>query len=154
MKRFFKGLVEWKTSACMIFTAAIFIYLMFCLFYGTREVSTGMLWALFWVSAGASLIQAVCFSQWIIKKMRYTWRSVLFVVLFLPVLTFAAWKAEWFPMDKTGAWILFIGIFFLIFLGMTVGFEIYFRLTGRKYDGLIGQYRRSKESEEPSDPKA
>ena len=42
---------------------------------------------------------------------------------------------------------MFIGIFFLIFLVMTVGFEIYFRITGRKYDGLIGQYRKQKENE-------
>ena len=81
MKKFLKGVVEWKTSACMIFTAAMFFYLFFCWVYGTREVSTGMLWTLFWASACASLIQAVCFSDWIIKKLRYTWRSLLFVAL-------------------------------------------------------------------------
>ena len=29
MKKFLKGVVEWKTSACMIFTAAMFFYLFF-----------------------------------------------------------------------------------------------------------------------------
>lgn len=43
---------------------------------------------------------------------------------------------------------MFIGIFFLIFLVMTIGFDIYFRVTGRKYDGLIGQYRKKKEDAE------
>ena len=148
MKQFLKGLVEWKTSACMIFTAATFFYLFFCWVYGTREVSTTMLWTLFWASAAASLIQAVCFSDWIIKKMRYTWRSLLFVLLFLPVMSLAAWKTEWFPADQTGAWGMFIGIFFLIFLVMTIGFDIYFQVTGRKYDGLIGQYRKKKEDAE------
>ena len=147
MREFLKGLVRWKTSACMIFTAAIFIYLFFCLIYGTREVSTAMLWGLFWVSAAGSLIQAVCFSDWLIKKLAYTWRGVLFVALFLPVLTLAAWQTGWFPRDQAGAWIMFLGIFFLIFLVMTIGFDIYFRLTGRKYDGLIGQYRKKKEDE-------
>ncbi len=28
---------------------------------------------------------------------------------------------------------------------MTIVFEVYFRLTGRKYDGLLGQYRRERE---------
>lgn len=151
MKKFLKGVVEWKTSACMIFTAAIFIYLVFSLIFDNHEASTALLWGLFWVSAAGSLIQAICFSDWIIKKMRYTLRSLLFVLLFLPTLTFAAWKTEWFPMDKTGAWAMFIGIFFLIFIVMTVGFDIYFRITGRKYDGLIGQYRREKEKEEKDD---
>lgn len=148
MKKFLKGLIEWKMSACALFTAAMFLYLVFCLIFDNREVSTAMLWGLFWVSAAGSLIQAVCFSDWLIKKLRYTWRSLLFVLLFLPVLAFAAWKTEWFPADQAGAWALFIGIFFLIFLVMTVGFDIYFQVTGRKYDGLIGQYRRAKEKDE------
>ena len=148
MKKFLKGLVAWKMSACAIFTAAVFLYLVFCLIYDTREVSTAMLWGLFWVSAAGSLFQAVCFSNWLIKKLRYTWRSLLFVLLFLPVLALAAWKTGWFPTDQVGAWAMFIGIFFLIFLAMTVGFEIYFRITGRKYDGLIGQYRKQKEQDE------
>ena len=145
MKQFLKGVVEWKTSACMIYTAAMFLYLVFSLIFGNDQVSITMLWALFFASAAASLIQAVCFSTWIIKKMRYTLRSLLFVVLFLPALTLAAWKGEWFPMEEAGAWAMFIGMFFLIFIVMTIGFDIYFRITGRKYDGLLGQYRKEKE---------
>lgn len=148
MKRFFKGLVEWKMSACAMFTAAMFFYLFFCLLYDNREVPTALLWGLFWVSAAGSFLQAVCFSDWIIKKLRYVWRSLLFVLLFLPVLAFAAWKMEWFPTEQAGAWVLFIAIFFLIFLVMTAGFDIYYRVSGRKYDGLIGQYRRKKEEED------
>ena len=151
MKKFFKGLIKWKTSACLLFTAAMVIYLFFSLLYDNREVPTAILWGLLLVSAAGSLIQAVCFSDWIIKKMRYTWRSLLFVLLFLPTLSVAAWKTEWFPMDQTGAWAMFLGIFFLIFIVTTIGFDIYFRITGRKYDGLIGQYRRSKDEEEKED---
>ena len=148
MKNFLKGAVEWKLSACAMFTAAMFIYLVFCLVYDNREVSTATLWGLFWASAAGSLIQAVCFTDWIIKKLRYTWRSLLFVLLFLPALSLVAWKTGWFPADQTWAWIMFVSIFFLIFLVMTVGFDIYFQVTGRKYDGLIGQYRRKKEEDE------
>lgn len=151
MKQFFKGLIECKLSACAMFTAAVFLYLCVCLVYGNREVSTALLWGLFWVSAAGAVIQALCFSDWIIKKMRYTWRSLLFVLLFLPVLSLAAWKTEWFPADQAGAWALFIVIFFLTFLVMTVGFDLYFRVTGRKYDGLLGQYRKEKEDAEDGD---
>lgn len=148
MKRFLKGVVEWKLSACAIFTAAMFIYLVVSWLYGVEQAPTALLWGLFWVSAAGALCQAVCFSDWLIKKLRYTWRSLLFVALFLPVLAFAAWKTQWFPADQAGAWAMFIGIFFLIFLVMTLGFDIYFQVTGRKYDGLIGQYRKKKEEDE------
>ena len=30
---------------------------------------------------------------------------------------------------------------------MTLGFEMYFRVAGRKYDGLLGQYRKEHEGE-------
>ena len=145
MKQFLKAVVRWKTSVCMTFTAAMFLYLFFSLVFGNHQVSTALLWTLFWASAAAALIQAVCFSDWIIKKLRYTLRSLLFVALFLPTLTLLAWKGEWFPMEQAGAWAMFIGMFFLIFIVMTIGFDIYFRITGRKYDGMIGQYRREKE---------
>lgn len=148
MRQFLKGLIAWKMSACAMFTAAMFFYLLFCLLYDNREVPTALLWGLFWVSAAGSFIQAVCFSDWIIKKLRYVWRSLLFVLLFLPVLAFAAWKLEWFPTEQAGAWVLFIVIFFLIFLVMTAGFDLYYQVSGRKYDGLIGQYRRKKEEED------
>lgn len=48
------------------------------------------------MSAAGALIQAACFSGWVIQKMRCTWRSLLFVLLFFPVLSFAVWKTEWF----------------------------------------------------------
>lgn len=144
MKQFLNGVVQWKTSTCFIFTASMFIYLTMSLLFDNSQVSTALLWTLFWVCAGAALLQGVCFSTWIFKKMRYTWRSLLFVVLFLPTLSFTAWKAEWFPTDNMGAWATFIGMFFLTFLVMTIGFDIYYRITGRKYDGLIGQYRKEK----------
>mgnify|MGYP001092997068 CR=1 FL=1 len=148
MKRFLKGVVEWKLSACAMFTAATFFYLFFSFLYGVDQVYTRTLWGLFWASAAGSLCQAVCFSDWIIKKLRYTWRSLLFVLFFLPALSLVAWRTGWFPADQAGAWVLFAGIFFLIFLVMTLGFDVYFQFTGRKYDGLIGQYRRKKEEDE------
>jgi len=148
MKQFWKGVMEWKTAASLMYTATMVIYLVCCLVFDNREASTSMLWTLLLVCILGSLMQGVCFSGWIIRKMRYTLRSLLFVLLFLPVLSLIAWKTEWFPTKNAGSWALFIGMFFLIFVAMTVGFEIYFRITGRKYDGMIGQYRKQKEEGE------
>ena len=126
----------------------MFIYLFFSTIFNHQQISLVMLWTLFAVSVAATLIQGVCFSDWIFKKLRYTWRSLLFIVLFLPTLTLTTWKAKWFPMEQAGSWAVFIGMFFLIFIVMTIGFDIYFRFTGRKYDGMLGQYRKQKEESE------
>lgn len=148
MKQFLKGVMEWKASTCFLYTGAMFIYMFFCTVFHNDEIPLSMLWTLFAVSVAATLIQGICFSTWIFKKMRYTRRSLLFVALFLPLLSFTAWKAEWFPTAELGAWAMFLGMFFLIFIVMTIGFDIYFRITGRKYDGMIGQYRKQKEEKE------
>ena len=60
------------------------------------------------------------------------------------LVTIASWGVGWFPMDA-GHWAVFLGIFLGIFLVMTAGYEIYFWAVGRRYDGILGQYRRSKE---------
>lgn len=145
MKKFMDGVMKWKTAACLMYTGSMVIYLFFCLVFDNREVSTAMLWMLLLGCVFGSLIQGICFSNWMIKKMRYTLRSILFVALFLPVLSLIAWKGQWFPTENWGSWVIFIGTFFGIFMVMTIGFDIYFRITGRKYDGLLGQYRREKE---------
>ncbi len=148
MKQFLRNIIEWKTGACILYTGSMTIYLLFCQIFDNREVSTSMLWMLLLCSVLGSFIQGICFSGWIIKRMRYTRRSILFIALFLPVLSVIAWKGQWFPADGWKSWGLFVVIFFAIFIGMTIGFDIYFRITGRKYDGLLGQYRREKEEKE------
>ena len=41
----------------------------------------------------------------------------------------------------------FLGIALIVFAAMTLGFELYFRGGGRKYDGLLRQYRKEHEGE-------
>ena len=92
MKQFLKGVVEWKASACFLYTGAMFLYLLFSTVFHNDEISLTMLWTLFLVSVLATLIQGICFSNWIFKKLRYTWRSLLFIALFLPTLTLTAYR--------------------------------------------------------------
>lgn len=148
MKRILKGAAEWKTSACLLYTGLMVIYLFFCTVSNQQQISLVYLWTLLAASLISSLIQGICFSNWIIKKMRYTWRSLLFITLCLPSLSLIAWKAEWFPLGRLESWVSFIVIFFLIFIIATIGFHIYYQAAGRKYDGLIDQYRRQKEEDD------
>ena len=73
--------------------------------------------------------------------------TALFAALFLPVMVLMAVFMRWFPLENPGAWLLFIGLFVAVFAVMTLGFEVYFRIVGRRYDGLLGQYRLQRERE-------
>ena len=143
MKRFIKGVAEWKRHMCMVFTAAVCIYMAISWLYGERSVGMGILLQLLAVSAVSVLLQGIAFSEeWVIRNMAYTKRMMLFVAMFLPVLSLCAWAFDWFPADSLKSWGLFLLIFLVIFAVMTAGFEILFFVPGKKYGGLLGQYQK------------
>ena len=146
MRGAMRFVMEWKTQASLMFTGSAVLYLCVCLALGETAVEAAVLWSLLLLCAAGSLLQGLCFTELVIKKLRYTGRLALFCGLFLPVIAGTAWGVGWFPMDA-GHWAVFLGIFLGVFLVMTAGYEIYFWAVGRRYDGILGQYRRSKEGQ-------
>lgn len=142
MKRFLEGVLEWKTYACMMFTGCAVVFGAAAYFLGWKSIPLSVLTQLLFISVIGSLLQGIMFTEWVIKSMVYPVRLILFAVIFLAVLSIFAWKGEWFPAEEFGSWITFAGIFLFIFAVMTVGYEIYFRITGKKYDGLLGERQK------------
>ena len=95
MRGFLRFVSEWKTAASLSFTAAAVIYAAVSLLYGEETVGIGKLLSLLLVCALGSAIQYLCFTDNILKKMRYTRRALLFVALFFPLLAGAAWLFRW-----------------------------------------------------------
>ena len=60
------------------------------------------------------------------------------------IITAFAVKFEWFPIESIGAWGIFIGIFLICFIVSTILFEIYFRITGDKYTGILNEYKNKR----------
>ena len=83
MRGFLRFVSEWKTAASLSFTAAAVIYAAVSLLYGEETVGIGKLLSLLLVCALGSAIQYLCFTDNILKKMRYTRRALLFLVLFV-----------------------------------------------------------------------
>ena len=142
MKKFMKCVLDWKTGVCLAFTASMLIYVVIALLMGERQVEATAIFAMLALCMAGTFVQYLCFTDNIIKNMRYTRRLLLFGVLFVPLLTGIAVAFGWFPAQKPGAWLLFLGLALAVFAAMTLGFELYFRVAGRKYDGLLGQYRK------------
>lgn len=145
MKKVLDFVMEWKTAACFSYTGTVLLYMVIAALMGLDNAPLSILFAFLLLSAGGTLLQYICFTDRYIKKMRYTGRLVLFVAIFLPFLLAIAHWFHWFPMGDGKAWLLFAAIFIAILAVMTGGFEIYFRVTGKKYDGLLGQYRAERE---------
>lgn len=147
MKKLMKCVLEWKTGVSLAFTASMLIYVVIALVMGERQIEATAIIAMLLLCMAGTFVQYLCFTDNIIKNMRYTRRLMLFGVLFIPLLTGIAVAFGWFPAQKSGAWLLFLGLALAVFAAMTLGFELYFRVAGRKYDGLLGQYRKQHEGE-------
>ena len=144
MKKFFQVAAAVKERAALCYTGAMCFYLFFAWVFKQETASLSMLFSLLIVSVAAGTMQLLAFSDLLFKKLAYGWRLVAFAVPFFVVLTAFAVGFGWFPMEDIGAWVTFIAIFIVIFLFITVGIELYYRLSGRKYDDRLDWYRRQK----------
>ena len=145
MKKLWKAVLAVKTAVCCCFCASVCVYMAvgFCL--GWESLSIAMVFSLLLVCAAAGILQVLAFTELVIRRLSYGWRMVLFAVPFFALLTAIALGFHWFPPEMGGAWVTFSAIFLAIFVVVSLGFELWFRLSGKKYDGLLGQYRKKRE---------
>ncbi len=142
MKKFIGFLTEFKTWLCLCFTASMVIYTVCSLLFGNKTIECKAVFQLLGIAAGITLLQYLCFTEVIFKKLRYSLRMLIFLAPTLGLLSLFAAVFHWFPLDRLGAWAVFLLAGFLIFAAISAGFEIYFWAAGKKYDGLLGEYRK------------
>lgn len=148
MRRFGKGMGKWIKYVCFMYTGCVLIYGAAAFATGEENIQLEILFEIFLISLVGTLLQGIAFDEeWLIRRMAYTGRLILFAGMFLPVLTGIALLFQWFPADRMVSWGIFLGIFLAIFLGTTAAFEVAFRIAGKKYDGLLGQYHRQKKGQ-------
>lgn len=148
MKKIMQYAIEFKTWACLSFTAVVFVYTVCGLAFGEKSMEFVRIFQLAGLSIGATLLQFAFFSGKVIKKMRYSLRMLLFAVPMLGLIFLFALLCGWVPQGNPYAWIGFLITFLLAFIVITVGFEVYFYVTGKKYDGLLGQYQKRKDGKQ------
>ncbi|MDL2300421.1 hypothetical protein LJC01_02110 [Clostridiaceae bacterium OttesenSCG-928-D20] len=144
MKKFMEGVMEWKTAASLFFTGSLILCTIIFYVMGKEALPIELIVSILIVSTVGTFIQFLAFSDYIIKKMRYTLRIIVFAVPFFALLAANAYFFYWFPMDSIN-WLVFIGVYLIVLVGMSLGFEIYYRVSGKRYEGLLGQYRKQKE---------
>ncbi len=146
MKNFLDRVVEWKTGACFMFTGSMIVYLITA-FIWDIEITRLIVLSIFALTVVGSFLQFLAFSDAIIKSAKYSLRLVIFAVPFFAIILACAYFFRWVPTNMgLSPWFIFGGVFIFILIALTIGFEVYYRITGKKYDGLLGQYKKSKEN--------
>lgn len=142
MKKFLSIVVSVKANACICFMAWMFLAAVGYTVCGVSEISLSVVWQFIALSVIAAAFQLVAFSSLVFKKLRYSLRMLVFCLPFLAVLSGFAWVFHWFPTGELLSWVIFWGSFFVLLIAMTIGFEIAFRIAGKRYDGLLGEYHK------------
>ena len=144
MKKFFQVCTSIKELTALCYTAAMCFYMFFLWVFKQEGASLSMLFSLLLVCMAAGTMQVAAFSDLLFKKLAYGWRLMVFVVPFGAVLTATAVICGWFPTDQTAAWVMFGVVFVLIFVAITGGSELYYRLSGRKWNDRLDWYRKNR----------
>ncbi len=144
MKKFFQVCTSIKELTALCYTAAMCFYMFFLWVFKQEDASLSMLFSLLLVCMAAGTMQVAAFSDLLFKKLAYGWRLMVFVVPFGAVLTATAVICGWFPTDQTAAWVMFGVVFVLIFVAITGGIELYYRLSGRKWNDRLDWYRKNR----------
>ena len=143
MRKFVHWVIELKTYAGLAYCATVGVAMVVFWACGWDAIPISMLLQMMLMCLCSAILQWLCFSPQFLGKTRYTLRVALFLIVFLALLTAFAWLWNWLPRENLGAWGLFLIIFLVISAVMTLGYEIFFRASGKRYDDLLEQYRKT-----------
>lgn len=141
MISFLKTVVRIKMNAALGFVAFVVIVLGISLFTGNNPIPVALLWQGIGISMITAVAQWLCFSEDIFKRLKYVYRNIVFILIYLPTLVIFAYFGRWFDMGRFYSWAIFFAIFILVFIGISIGFAIYFRITGEKCNEKLEQYK-------------
>lgn len=145
MRNFFERTFQIKLNAGICFLATVIFYSVISLIYGETHLSIYTLIAFAIISMLCSTIHHLIFSDIFIKKMRYSLRMVIFVIPLLAIIITSAYLNRWLSLEVVGSWLIFVGVFSIAFIGLAVGYEVYFRITGNRYSELLLEFKSKKQ---------
>lgn len=92
-------------------------------------------------------MQQVCFGGAFFRRWSYGARWLLYAAVTMPLMGILAWAFEWIPGGSLRDWAVLYAAAMGVLAAVTLVFELSFRRQGRRYDGLLGQYRARRAGE-------
>lgn len=140
MKKWIQRIPQILTNLCAVYTCAILIYPV--LGAQQAEMRRGWLYEIFLICIVSVLLQDAVFVSGLMKRLSYLWKMVIFFLLILLTVAVCALAFQWFPVDQTGNWLVFLGCFVAGYLIIALVFEAGFRLRRKVYDDALGRYKQ------------
>jgi len=148
MKKMLLWSVPIKSFAAMFFTGIIILYMItgsaYSLFTDeSLEYSISFMFAIqsMVLSVIISVLWNIFFSEAIIKKMRYFKRLIIFSFTLIPVFAVCLWVFYSVFADWTFLWLIIAGMLVVGLIIISLLFESYFKLIGRRYTEMLEVYK-------------
>jgi len=152
MKKIFYWSVPIKSFTAMIFAGFIILYMITGTFYSfitsePFEFAIPFMFAIQSVilSIIISVLWIFIFSEIFIKTMRYFLRLIIFSLTLLPVFAVFLLVIFAVPADWTKLWLVITGLIFIGLIIISLLFECYFRLIGKRYTDILKDYKLNME---------
>ena len=141
MKKIIEISVVIKSVAGLVFAGQILLFVIVGTFFGLSTMDFLLIWQAVAIAAITGILHYIAFTESVIKKMRYTLRLLFFSIPLYTTFAIFAIVFNWFPPDVY-IWLLFTIAFLVIFGIFIAAFEIYTKITGRKYNESLNAYNR------------
>lgn len=142
MKIFVEITAAIKSFAAMIFAGLLIVYTVFGGFFGLSYVPFSLVWQALFVSAVASVLHFLAFSDAGLKKASYAGRLIFFGLTLLIILSGFACLFNWFDIEKIMNWLAFTAVYTFFFGIVTLVFKLYTKVTAKKYTEILDAYKR------------
>ena len=146
MKRTIQIIAAIKTIAMFAFTGGIMLSVFASMLLGRDSISLSSIWQIIFLSLIYGSLQLAAFSETMLGRMRTTGRMTLLGLSMLAILSAFALIFEWFPVQIPANWLIFAGLYVVVFFGAALAFRIVFRLGGIKYNELLIAYNARHEN--------
>jgi len=146
MKRTIQIIAAIKTIAMFAFTGGIMLSVFASMLLGRDSISISSIWQIIFLSLIYGSLQLAAFSENTLGRMRTTGRMTLLGLSMLAILSAFALIFEWFPVQIPANWLIFAGLYVVVFFGAVLAFRIVFRLGGIKYNELLIAYNARHEN--------
>jgi len=128
-----------KSVAGLIFAGQVILFTIVGSFLGLPGISFAYIWQALAIAAITGILHYAAFAENNFRNLKYPVRLTIFAAPVYMTLTVFAVAFKWFPLG-VNAWIIFTAIFMFVFGIFITAFEIYAKVTGKRYNELLNAY--------------